>query len=278
MGTRYRQLASQPRGAVRFRPLVLVVDEMSALAMEIPDAGKRLFTLAQQGRKVDIWTILTPHSTEVEQMGAQGRGNARENFAYLEMPFVSEEEKYKPRIVTLYYGNPRRKDNVPVGRFIVPQPKVYAGTPTLNPTWINRAQPVPNPVPMGAPEKIRHSVPEHRHTLEPGRHWPSEADFGQKFGKDAELAGRLALYLLQQGYGVRKVSTFLPFANDDARTMVNTLQTRLPHVTGERPAPGSPAEVQLVKRLHALGAPLRRIVVLLDGNDGENLARIETYI
>jgi hypothetical protein len=33
-----------------------------------------------------------------------------------------------------------------------------------------------------------------------------------------------------------------------------------------------------VKRLHALGAPLRRIAVLLDGNDGENSARIEKYI
>jgi hypothetical protein len=278
MGTRYHQLASQPRGAVRFRPLVLVVDEMSALTMEIPDAGKRLFNLAQQGRKVDIWTILTPHSTEVEQMGAQGRGNARENFAYIEMPFVSEAEKYKPRVVTLYYGNPRRKDNVPVGRFIVPQPKVYAGTPTLNPTWLNRAHPVPKGVPGTVPEHNRHSVPANRHTLEPGRHRPSEAEFGQKFGRESEFAGRLALYLLQQGYGVRKVSAFLPFANDDARVLVNTLRAQFPHLPGERPTPGSPAEIQLVQRLGSLGAPLRRIAVLLNGNDGENLARIEKYL
>ncbi|NUM48656.1 MAG: hypothetical protein HUU38_28445 [Anaerolineales bacterium] len=272
--TRYHQLASQPRGAVQFRPLYLIVDEMSALTMEIPDAGKRLFNLAQQGRKVDIWTILTPHSTEVEQMGAQGRGNARENSASIEMPFVPEEEKYKPRIVTLYYGNPRRKDNSPVGRFIVPTPKVYTGTPTLNPAWIARAHPVSNRV----PEKTGHRVPAHRHTLEPGRHRPSEAEFGQKFGRDSELAGRLALYLLQQGYGVRKVSAFLPFANDDARVLVNTLRAQFPHLAGERPTPGSPAEIQLVQRLCSLGAPLRRIAVLLDGNDGENLARIEKYI
>jgi hypothetical protein len=278
METRYHQLASQPRGAVRFRPLVLVVDEMSALTMEIPDAGKRLFNLAQQGRKVDIWTILTPHSTEVEQMGAQGRGNARENFAYLEMPFVPEEDKYKPRIVTLYYGNPRRKDNAPAGRFIVPTPKVYTGTPTLNPSWIARAKPVPKGVPGTVPEHNRHSVPANRHTLEQGRHRLSEAEFGQKFGRETELAGRLALYLVQQGYGVRKVSAFLPFANDDARVLVNTLRAKFPHLTGDRPTPGSPAEIQLVQRLHALGAPLRRIAILLDGNDGENLARIEKYI
>lgn len=278
MQTRYHKLASQPRGAVQFRPLVLVVDEMSALAMEIPDAGKRLFNLAQQGRKVDIWTILTPHSTEVEQMGVQGRGDARENFAYLEMPFVPEEDKYKPRIVTLYYGNPRRKDNAPVGKFVVPPPKVYTGTPTLNPAWLARAQPVPNPVPMGVPENIRHSVPANRYTQEPGRHRLTEAEFSQKFAKDSELAGRLALYLLQQGYGVRKVSAFLPFANDDARTLVNTLRAQFPHLTGERPTPGSPVEIQLVQRLCSLGAPLRRIAVLLDGNDGENLARIEKYL
>jgi hypothetical protein len=104
MQARYQTLATTPAGHAQFKPLILAVDELSALTGHIPDAGKRLFDLAQQGRKVQVWTMLTPHSTEVAQMGAQGRGDARENFAYVEMPFVPAEDKYKPRIVTVYYA------------------------------------------------------------------------------------------------------------------------------------------------------------------------------
>jgi hypothetical protein len=34
-------------------------------------------------------------------MGAQGRGNAREKFAYIEMSFVPEGDKHKPHTLTL---------------------------------------------------------------------------------------------------------------------------------------------------------------------------------
>lgn len=283
MQARYRRLAASPRGTLTFRPLVLAVDEMSALAMEIPDAGKRLFNLAQQGRKVSVWTILTPHSTEVVQMGAQGRGDARENFAYIEMPLVTKEDQHMPRVVTVYHGNPRRKDNAPVGRYIVPAPKEYTGSPALNPERIcgGRDQRVPE----GMSGSSRHTVPGDRHTAGPSRHTQIESDtsfsnrteFFKLYSRESEHARHLAEYLLRCGYGTRKISVFLPFANTEARALVHDLQAGRSMPLGTRPAPQSPEEVALVQRLRQIGAPLRRIAALLDGNDSENLTRIETY-
>ncbi len=284
MQRRYQLLATTPRGQLQFKSLYLIVDEMSALTGEIPDAGKRLFNLAQQGRKVDVWTILTPHSTEVEQMGAQGRGDARENFAYIEMPFVMEEDKYKPRVVTVYYGNPRRKDNLPAGRFVVPAPKTYTGSPVVNPTWLlkPRVQPVSKPQPQNVSSAGSERGSGRKSTLDTHKHGcetlRTYAEFVATCGRNGQEAEALVLHLLASGYGARKIGEFLPYATHEARQLVNTLRATHPEIpSGSRPDAGSSEEKALVQYLLRLGAPLRRIATLLDGNDGDNLTRIERY-
>ncbi|MBU1660693.1 MAG: hypothetical protein KKD28_04395 [Chloroflexi bacterium] len=126
------------QGKNEFPPIVIAVDEISALTDELPDAGTHLIKIAQQGRKVGMFTILTSHSTEVAQMGFAGKGNARENFIFIELPFVPAEDLYKPRVATIYQGNPRRKGNEPMGRYIVPPLREYTGRPNLNLCWLRQ--------------------------------------------------------------------------------------------------------------------------------------------
>ncbi|HNB55060.1 MAG TPA: hypothetical protein PK530_24130, partial [Anaerolineales bacterium] len=282
MQVRYQTLAHTPAGQAHFKPLILAVDELSALTGHIPDAGKRLFDLAQQGRKVQVWLMLTPHSTEVEQMGAQGRGDARENFAYVEMPFVPAEDKYKPRIVTVYYGNPRRKDNAPVGQFVVPAPKIYTGTPDVNPAWIAperpRVQPVSKPQPQHGIGFVSRPEFGRKSTLDTPTPTRTYAEFVALCGRTGQEIEPVILYLLTCGYGARKIGEFLPFATNEARQRVNAVRAAHPEVTpNPRPTAGSADEKALVQYLTGLGAPLPRIATLLDGNDGENLTRISAY-
>lgn len=283
MQARYQILATTQNA--HFKPLILAVDELSALTGQVPDAGKRLFDLAQQGRKVQVWTMLTPHSTEVEQMGAQGRGEARENFVYIEMPFVPAEDKYKPRVVTVYYGNPRRKDNAPVGQFVVPTPKTYTGTPNVNPAWLLNARPRVQGVSQTwsgtRSEGVSQGGAGRKHTLDTPGHTHFQpatlADFNVTCGRDGNLTETVILHLLDLGYGVRKIGDFLPFASQEARQLVASVRKTYTGTLGSRPSAGSPDEKTLVAYLRGLGVPLPRIATLLDGNDAENLTRISAY-
>ncbi len=301
MRRRYQILSTTPRDQVNFRPLIVAVDELSALTGNIPNAGKRLFDLAQQGRKVQVWTMLTPHSTEVEQMGAQGRGDARENFAYVEMPFVAKEDQARLRIVTVYYGNPRRSDNQPVGIYAVPAPKEYTGTPSVNPEWLlpgrvqsvsqpgqgvskPQAQGVSKPVSQGVsgaghtPDMGGHGQIRPRNGDAPGQSYPTANEFAAAYGRDGQATAALIHYLLQCGYGTRKIGEFMPFSTSEARQVVQSLRNAPnPPEAGLRPVPGSREESDLVCYLRSLGAPLPRIAALLDGNDADNLLRMERY-
>lgn len=107
--------------------------------------------------------------------------------------------------------------------------------------------------------------------------YPTANQFAAAYGRSGEQTPALVQYLLDCGYGTRKIGEFLPFATNEARAMVQGLRTGDGSETGPRPVPGEAAEIELVRYLRRLGAPLSRIAALLDGNDADNLTRIEGY-
>ncbi len=277
LGELKRRIEALGEGQTDFRPLLVAVDELSILTQYVPDAGERLIQIAQLGREVQMFTILTPHSTEVEQMGFQGKGNARENFVYIGLPPINpldEGAKHKPRVATVHLGSPRRKGNEPLGKFVVPIPRRYTGTPKFGlPAFIQQG--VPGVSPVGVPERSGDSVPGSRDTLGTG----TETGFTIRYSDpDSEDARKLAMYLAGHGFGTRKIAKFLPFGNTAAgqlaREVLHGMEQRPP-----RPASGSEAEQEMIRYLHwDCGAPLERIAKLLDGNTWENLARISRVV
>ncbi len=111
----------------------------------------------------------------------------------------------------------------------------------------------------------------------PRRTLPNEQAFTRLCGKGQPGAHKLAVHLLQLGFGTAKVGDFLPFASAEARQFAKDVRASLRAVTGQKPAPGDALERKLVGQLLSLGAPLPRIAALLDGNNAENLERISGY-
>lgn len=271
MGRRYAQAAEGEINLDTVTPIYLVIDEMSALAEQEPEAIKQLLTIAQEGRKVQIFTFLTPHGQNVATMGLKGRGEARVNFAFIEGQPVPQELQRFPRIVTVTLGAPKEKDSQRLGRFIVPAPQTYTAKPHFGvPQWLRQGAPgVSLRQKQGIPGDDGDGVSEAGGT--PG------SGFEQRFGAHADETHRLALYLAQQGYGVRKIGKFLPFGNVEAEALARKILSGISQLH-LRPVTGSAAEQEMVRYLHwDCGASLERIAKLLDGNTWENLSRIEKY-
>ncbi|MBN2149706.1 MAG: hypothetical protein JW726_20130 [Anaerolineales bacterium] len=264
---RYQRKA---RGEVNFEPLHVAVDEMSALTSNIPDAGKQLITLAQEGRKVNIFVVLTPHSTEVRQMGMEGAGDARENFMFIRLDAVTPGQEDKPRTATVFIGNPRRPKNEPAGRYIIPAPVVYQGAPRL----VQDLAEV-----LTVSERVSGGVSEH---ASPRGHAPDTgnlADFEARYRPEATETRALAEHLAAHGYSVRKISQVLPYRATEARQTAGTAIREVGMDANLRPQPGSQAEVALVHELHDyFGVPAHRIARLLDGPDHINLGRVQAYL
>ena len=283
MNRRYRAAAEGRLNLTTVQPIYFVADELSALAENEPQAMAELVTLAQEGRKAKVFVIMTPHGQQVKTMGLEGRGDARENFAFIAAQRVPEKFKPFPRIVSVTLGPPKSTDNEKLGYFVVPSPTTYTGIPTFGlPSFLQTgvSQGVPElewGVPAGVPETgkgVPAPVPERALMGVPGvRHTPGTG-FSTRFGRDSAETPQLIASLVQYGFGLRKISSFLPFANDDARNMTKDA-LRIVAILPERPAAGSAAEIDLVRYLHLeCGAPLERIANLLNGNQWENLARI----
>ncbi len=268
MAERYRQKA---RGMMVFPPITVAVDEMSALTSNVGDAGKRLITLAQEGRKVNINTILTPHSTEVVQMGFEGAGDARENFVFIELDAVIPGREQQPRTCKVYIGNPRRRGNEASGRFLIPAPVVYQGTARM----VSDLAAVLQGMSEGASGGVSGPMSQMGH----GADTDKTAEFDAAYRPGSPDAQALAEFLASHGYGVRKISMVLPYRAELARqTAADAIR-----VTGMdatlRPAPGSQAERALVHELSDLwGVPANRIARLLDGQDHQNMSRVQTHL
>ncbi len=242
MRTRYQRMAQGERAA-DFKPLYLVTDEMSALTGALKDAGRRLASIAQQGRKAKVYTILTPHGPEVKQMGLEGQGSARKNFVFIKLPHVAPADQAKPRVVEAWLGVPGDRESRFFGSFIVPRPRAYTGTPTLNPRWLRHGASAPES--LGVSGGGGHGASLPRPTPDAAR----RRGFATHFGRGTRAAQHLAMRLLNYGYGTRKIGEFLPFATAQARALVNQTRAAHPELHGSRPQAGSPAELELVRSL-----------------------------
>ncbi len=88
---------------------------------------------------------------------------------------------------------------------------------------------------------------------------------------------QLAEYLLGQGFGTRKIGSFLPISDHDGRALARQAMSRIQ--PGTRPLANSDAERELVLHLtRQYGAPPHRIARLLDGNDQVSLERVSRYL
>ena len=268
-------------------PIYLVMDEMSAMAEQEPEAVKLLMTIAQEGRKAKIFTILTPHGQNVETMGLKGRGEARANFAFIEGQSVTDEFKKFPRIVSVTLGAPKDKESQFLGKFVVPAPQVYSGTPHFGiPRFLGDG--VPNALTQGVSSMYLAGVSDEKKPVSQGvssmypqsvsvdRYTPGTG-YEQRFSVESDETRKLTQHLANQGYGIRKISRFLPFASSEAQDLARETLSEI-QFQSQRPAANSEAERKMVRYLHwDCGAPLERIARLLDGNTWENLARIQAY-
>jgi len=269
MDRRYQQMRD---GTVDFSPIQIAVDELSSFARNIPNGSERLITLAQEGRKVKMYTILTPHSTEVAQMGFEGSGDARENFIFIGMPPVLPGQEALQRIATVHAGNPRRKGNDPLGRFLTPAPKVYQGKARLLidlSSVLGVAEPVSPTVSSPAAET--------GHTTATSQ--TGQVPFEQRYGAGSAESYDLALFVAHHGYGVRKIGELLPYSDHHARQTAAQAISTLVGGRPERPKPGGEQEFTFVKELYVhWGVPVNRLARLLDGSDHQNLGRIQFMI
>ena len=283
MARRYKAAAHGQITLKDAQTIYFVTDELSAIAENEPEAMIGITALAQEGRKAKIFIIITPHGQEVSAMGLEGKGQVRENFAFIAARRVPDDLKRMPRIVNVTLGPPKNKESENLGYFVVPVPPVYTGMPNFGlPSFLLERVPelekgvpgdVPNAnqgVPGHMPDSGIQGVPAVRHA--PGM------GFSARFGRDSEETLALATYLAANGFGIRKIGDFLPFANDDARAIASEAKREL-KVTISPPASGSEAEITMVRYLHLeCGAPIARIGTLLHGNQWENMVRIEKYV
>ena len=143
------------------------------------------------------------------------------------------------------------------------------------------------PVPSGTPP-VRPGTPPVRalsaghtlsgtHPVRDGTHpVPTFEQFTRTFSPNSAAEMKLILALLKNGFSQTKVADFLPSKSAPARERVQAVAARygINWKDYSRPAAGSDAERTLIVRLYSLGADVRRIAKLLDGNTAENRTRI----
>ena len=274
MEHRYQQAA---QGLDQFTPLHIAVDELSAFASNIPDGAKNLISLIQEGRKIGIFVILTPHSPEVRQMGFEGRGGARDNLVFVRMPVIRPGEETKQRVVTVYYGNPMTTE--PDGQYIVPPPAVYQGEPRLMSaaelaTKLGVSQD-DRPVSETVSRVVSSPVSQIGH--QPDTTGQPVLAFKQRYAKGKDAALELATYLVLHGYGIKKISELLPYRADDARATAAEAMSAT--IQGQRSARNSQDEARMVWELYKdWGVPVNRLARLLDGADHENVSRVQSIV
>jgi len=274
MEQRYRQAA---QGLDQFTPLHIAVDEMSAFASNIPDGARHLIALAQEGRKVGIFVILTPHSPEVRQMGFEGKGGARDSFVFVRMPVIRPGEERQPRVATVYYGNPLTTE--PDGQYLVPPPVVYQGGPRLMSAAelavaLGVSQEAET-VSMQMSGGVSQSMSQFGHAQDmPGQQVLS---FEHRYARGKHEALDLAKRLVQYGYGIKKIGELLPYRVEEARKTAADAMTTVRQ--GLKPPRDSQAELDMVQELYTTwGVPVNRLARLLDGADHENVSRVQAMI
>ena len=92
-------------GRTEFQPVTLVTDEVPALAANLKDITGKLMQIAREGRKVRVYLLLITQSMLVRELGIEGHGEVRNNFATIrlkQLPPGTPEDT--PRIAQLTVG------------------------------------------------------------------------------------------------------------------------------------------------------------------------------
>ena len=287
MVARYRLSAD---GRLPDLPAIHVfVDEWHAVSAERPDVAAAIVRLINEGRKVGVIALITPHSANVS--GVHFEGGTRDNLRFIVMPGRPPQgHETLPRVAEVWRGKPHDKDSELVGKFRVDHPldgNSLFGIPTgcwaltslseaeMTSLFTDASLPVQRKDADAVRDGILAWWRRHSGTTNSGKQpaaLPDDA-FTRRFGRDTQDAEALAAYLARQGFGVRRISAFLPFRAADAaelaRRAVDASQG------SSRPSPRSPEETALVLYLLSIGAGTERIARLLDGNTNENIIRIQ---
>ncbi len=260
-------------------PLHVAIDEMSNLIGDISDETiRKIYEIVRQGRKYNIFMVLTPHSVEVRAMGLEGAGGMRDSFLFVRMPRIRPGEEHKPRIVDVFLGNPL-KSTAPDGRYLIPPPTIYQGEPQLvAPADLERIL-SKSGVSSDMSADMSGAAIEPGHGQDTGGQ-PPEAPpipFEQRYAKGARAAYDLAVYLVEHGYGSKKIGELLPYRAEDARATAAVAMNRT--AQGEKPMHESREEAAMVRELYTTwGVPVNRLARLLDGADHENIRRVEAIL
>lgn len=259
--------------------LHVAIDEMSNLIGDISnETVSQIYEIVRQGRKYNVFMVLTPHSVEVRAMGLEGTGGMRDSFLFVRMPHIRPGEEHKPRVVDVFMGNPMTAA-APNGRYLIPPPTIYQGEPRLiKPTDLATilgvveadqgvveamVNPMVNPV-VGI---------HHAQTMSESPVLP----FEQRYAYGTPAALDLAKRLIGLGYGVRKIGEALPY--DDHKARLTAAEALAQTAMGEKPTRGSQDETEMVRELcFVWGVPVNRLARLLDGADHENIGRIRVIL
>ena len=103
MDNRYK---ARDQGQAQFAPVTLVTDEVPALAANLKEMMRPLMQIAREGRKVNIFLVLLTQSALVKELGIEGHGEVRQNFATVHLkPLPPGAPENTPRLVELTVGD-----------------------------------------------------------------------------------------------------------------------------------------------------------------------------
>ncbi len=190
------------------------------------------------------------------------RGEVESVIADAELPYPRGQADAIDEAIMRWWARERGNQ---AGHTLSRTPPVPHGTPPVRPGT--------HPVPAVSAGHTLSRTPPVPHGTPPVRTFEQ---FTRIFAPNTEAETKLILALLKSGFSQTKVANFLPSKSAPARERVQTVAARyrIDWKAYPRPRAGSGAERALVQRLHALGADVRRIAKLLDGNTAENRTRI----
>lgn len=180
---------AREQGQGPFAPITLVTDEVPALAANLKEVLANLMQIAREGRKVNIFLFLLTQSVLVKELGIEGHGQVRENFATIHLkPLPPGTPENTPRTVELTVGDLKH----PETHEMCLVPPVSEAVPRL-------------PASVPAPEKM---VPTRFPTVPATPKNPPETTGNRpEPGSQAETA--LIHYLRNQRFATKRIAALL---------------------------------------------------------------------
>lgn len=186
MDTRYKDRA---RGQTTFDPITLVTDEVPALAANLKEMMRHLMQIAREGRKVNIFLVLLTQSVLVKELGIEGHGEIRHNFATIKLTALPPgTPENTPRTVHLMVGDLKHPE---VDKLCL-VPPVSQAVPKLPASVPPGSHPVPSGS-QGVPDLHQNPTGTSGNRPEPG--------------SQAEIA--LIRYLRAQEFGTKRIAALL---------------------------------------------------------------------